>query len=100
MVDEDGAEDALGLGEDVLQRFFDVLFSVGEGDDADGGGLPDVVEVEFGDGDVEFAAQAGFEAAEDLTLVLEGVGVGDLQVEEEESYRHGGLRIAQMVRRA
>jgi len=71
-----------------LQGFFDVLFGVGEGNDADGGGLPNVVKIEFGDGDIELAAQAGFEAAENLALVLEGVGVGELQVEEEEAYGH------------
>src|SRR5260221_550804 len=88
MVDQDGAELALSFAQDTLQGFFDVLLGVGEGDDADGGGLPDVVKIEFSDGDVELAAQAGFEAAEDLALVLEGVGVGELQVEEEEAYGH------------
>jgi hypothetical protein len=95
VIDEDWAEDALGFGEDVLQGFLDMLLGVGESDDADGGGLPNVVKIEFGDGDVEFAAEAGFEAAEDLALVLEGVGVGKLQFEEEQAYWHGGLRIAQ-----
>ena len=82
VVDEDGAQLALGFAEDTLQGFFDVLLGVGEGDDADGGGMPNVVKIEFGDGDVEFAAEACFEAAEDLALVLEGVGVGELKVEE------------------
>jgi hypothetical protein len=89
MIDEDGAENALSFGQDMLEGLFDVLFGVGEGNDADGGGLPDVVKIEFGDGDVEFVAEAGFEASEDLPLVLEGVGVGELQFEEEEAYGHG-----------
>src|SRR5258708_37282130 len=88
MVDQDGAELALRFAEDTLQGFFDVLLGVGERDDADGGGLPDVVKIEFSDGDVELATETGFEAAEDLALVLEGVGVGELQVEEEEAYGH------------
>src|SRR5258708_27631258 len=86
MVDQDGAELALSFAEDTLQGFFDVLFGVGEGDDADGGGLPDVVKIQFSDGDIELTAETGFEAAEDLALVLEGMGVGELQVEEEEAY--------------
>ena len=96
VVDEDGSEDALSFAQNALQGFLDVLFGVGEGHDADGGRLPDVVEVEFSDGDVEFAAEASFEAAQDLPLVLEGVGVGELQIEEEEAYGHRELRIAQM----
>jgi hypothetical protein len=88
VIDEDGAEDALGFGEDVLEGFFDVLLGVGEGDNADGGGLPNVVEIKFGNGDVEFAAETVLEAAEDLALVLEGMGVGELQFEEEETHGH------------
>src|SRR6267154_1139530 len=88
VVDQDGTELALGFAEDTLQGFFDVLLGVGEGDDADGGRLPDIVKIEFSDGDVELAAETGFEAAENLALVLEGVGVGELQVEKEEAYGH------------
>jgi hypothetical protein len=72
----------------VLQGFFHVLLGVGEGNDADDGGLPDVMEVHFGNGDIEFAAKAIFEAAKDLTLVLERVGVGEAEFESEEAYGH------------
>ncbi len=88
MIYQDSAQDAVGFGQDVLQRFFYVLLGVGECDDADGGGLPDIVEIEFGDGDIEFAAEAVFEAAEDLALVLEGASVGDVEFESEEAYGH------------
>jgi hypothetical protein len=70
VIDQDRAEDALSFGQDVLQRYFDVLFGVGHRDNADGGALPDVVKVEFGYGNVELAAQAILEAAQNLTLVL------------------------------
>jgi hypothetical protein len=78
----------LGFAQDVLQGFFHVLFGVREGNDAYGGGLPDVVEVHLGYGNIEFAAKAIFEAAKDLTLVLERVGVGEAEFESEEAYGH------------
>src|SRR5258707_5909524 len=90
VVDQDRAEDAFGFAQDVLQGFFHVLLGIGESDDADGRGLPNVVEVEFGDGDVEFAAETIFEAAEDLALVLEGVRVRETEVENEQAYGHIG----------
>jgi hypothetical protein len=64
------AQDAVRFGQNVLQRFFHVLLGVGEGDYADGGGLPDVMKIQLGDGDVEFAAETVFQAAEDLALVF------------------------------
>ncbi len=63
-------QDAVRFGQDALQRFFHVLLGVGEGDYADGGGLPDVMKIQLGDGDVEFAAETVFQAAEDLALVF------------------------------
>jgi hypothetical protein len=93
VVDQDGAEDAFGFAQDVLQGFFHVLFGVGESDDADGGGLPHVVEVEFGDGDVEFAAETVFEAAEDLPLVLKRVRVREAEFENEQAYGHIGREV-------
>src|ERR1700730_7874301 len=81
VIDQNAAQDAVGFFENVLQGLFYVLFGVRKGDDADGRALPDVVEVQFGDGDVEFAAQAVFQAAEDLALVLQGASVGNVQFE-------------------
>jgi hypothetical protein len=65
-----------------------MLFGVGESDDTDGGGLPDILETDFGDGDVEFAAQAIPEAADDLALVLERVSVRETEFESEQAYGH------------
>jgi hypothetical protein len=88
MVDQDGAEDAFGFAQDVLQGLFHMLFGIGESDDADGGGLPDVMEVEFRDGDVEFAAETVFEAAKDLAFVLERVRVRETEFENKQAYGH------------
>ncbi len=88
MIYQDGAQQAFGFAQDVLQGLFDVLFGIGESDDADGGGLPDVLKIQFGDGDVEFAAEAVLEAAEDLALVLKGVGIREAEFESEEAYGH------------
>jgi hypothetical protein len=88
MVDQDGAQEAFGFAQDVLQGFFHVLLGIGEGNDADDGGLPDFVEVHFGDGDIEFAAKAILEAAKNLTLVLERVSIRETEFESEEAYGH------------
>jgi hypothetical protein len=88
VVDEDRTKLAFGLAQDVLKRFFHVLLSIGESDDPDGGGLPNILKVEFGDGDVEFAAEAVFETADDLALVLERVRVGEAKFESEQAYGH------------
>jgi hypothetical protein len=88
VVDQDGAEEAFSFAEDVLQRFFHVLLRIGESDDADGGGLPDVVEVHFSYGDVEFAAEAVLEAANDLALILERVGVWEPEFESKQANGH------------
>jgi hypothetical protein len=50
--------------------------------------LPDVVEVHFGYGDVEFAAEAVLKASENLALVLKRVGVWEPEFESEEAYGH------------
>jgi hypothetical protein len=76
----------------VLQGFFHVLLGIGESDDADGGRLPNVVEVEFSDGDIEFVAETVFEAAKDLTLVLERVRVWQAEFENEQAYGHCHLQ--------
>ena len=83
MVDQNRAENALGFGQDMLQGFFDVLFGVGKRDYADSGTLPDVVKVQLGDRDIELVAQPVLQAAEDLTLVLEGAGVRDVQLQRQ-----------------
>ncbi len=70
MIYQGTAQDAVRFGQDVLQRFFHVLLGVGEGNYADGGGLPDVMKIQLGDGDVEFAAETVFQAAKDLALVF------------------------------
>lgn len=90
MIDQDRAENALGFGQDVLQGFFHVLLGVGERNDADGGRLPDIVEIQLGHGNVEFAAEAILEAAKDLALVLEGASVRDVQFQRQQTDRHGG----------
>lgn len=75
--------------EDVAEGLFDEAGLVGEGDDADDGGLPIIVMLEFGDGYVEAMAETVFEAAENLALVFEGVSVWNANVEGEDTYWHG-----------
>ena len=83
MVDQDWTKDALRFAQDLLQGFLHVLLGVGKRDDANGGALPDVVKIELRNGDVEFAAQAVLEAAENLALVLQRTGMRDVQFERQ-----------------
>lgn len=93
VINEDRPEDALRFFKNVLQGFLNVLFGVGKRDHADGGGLPNVVEVEFCNGDIELAPQTIFEATNDLPLVLEGAGVRNLQLENQQSNGHRKRRL-------
>jgi len=67
-----------------------MLLGVGERNDANGGRLPDIVKIQLGHGDVEFAAEAILEAAKDLALVLEGASVRDVEFQRQQTDRHGG----------
>ena len=71
MIGEIAAKLLFAIFEDVAERLFDEAGLIGEGDDADYGGLPIIVMFEFGDGYVEAMAEAIFEAAENLALVFE-----------------------------
>lgn len=90
MIDQDRAENTLGFGQNVLQGFFHVLLGIGESDHANGGRLPDIVKIQLGHGDVEFAAEAILEAAKDLALVLEGASVRDVKLQCQQTDWHGG----------
>jgi hypothetical protein len=81
LVDEGGAQDAVGFVQNLVQHFSHVFFLVGQRNDADDGTLPDVVMVEFGDGHVEFAAKFVFQASQNLALVFQGLRVGDVDFE-------------------
>jgi hypothetical protein len=81
MIGEIAAELLFAIFENVAEGLFDEAGLIGEGDDADYGGLPIIVMFEFGHGDVEFVSEAVFEAAQDLALVFEGVGVWDADIE-------------------
>ncbi len=60
----------------------------GDGGDAEGGPVPDEALVELGDGEVEALPQLVFHGADDLAPVLEGLGVWDLDLEDESGYGH------------
>jgi hypothetical protein len=60
VIGEIAAELLFAIFEDVAERLFDEAGLIGEGDDADYGGLPIIVVLEFGDGYVEAMAKAIF----------------------------------------
>ena len=71
MIDQAPAQKSLGIFQDALQRVFDEAGLIGKRYDADGETLPEILMLEFGDCDVEFFAQAIFQAAQHLPLILE-----------------------------
>jgi hypothetical protein len=71
-----------------LHESGEVVARVGDGGEAEGGGVPGEGFVEFGDGDVEAVLDFFFQAADDLAAVLEGVSVLDAELDREGGYGH------------
>jgi hypothetical protein len=88
MIGEVAAEMEFTIFEDVAEGLFDEAGLAGEGNNADDGVIPNVLMLEFGDGNVEAAANAIFEAANDLALIFEGVSFGNADVESEKADGH------------
>ena len=72
---------ALGGFVDLLDLAGEVGRGRGDGDDAEGGAVPDDAVVQLGDGEVEAVAEFVLEGADDLAAVLEGLGIGDFDFE-------------------
>ena len=68
---------------DLLELSGEVAGGGGDGGDAEGGAVPDDGVVELSDGEVEAVAEFFFHGADDLAAVLEGLGVGDFDLEDE-----------------
>ena len=73
---------------DLLELSGDVAGGGGDGGDAEGGAVPDDGIVELGYGDVEAVAEFFFHGADHLAAVLERLGVGDFDLEDEFGYWH------------
>jgi hypothetical protein len=86
---QERAEDAVSFGQHFLQRFLNVLLLVGQGDYAHNGALPSVLEIQFGNGHIEMLPQAIFQAAEHLPLILQRLGIGEMQFQCEKPNGHG-----------
>jgi hypothetical protein len=65
---------------------------VGDGDYAECRRLPGNCSIQFGDGDVEALAELVFHGADDLTAILERLGVLDAKLEGELGDWHGGAK--------
>jgi hypothetical protein len=94
-VGEFGAEfigHAAGGSFDFFDELVEVAPRAGDGDDAEGCGLPGHGFVHFGNGDVEVLAQLVFHGTDYLAAVLEGMGVLDAEFEGELGYGHGVTR--------
>src|ERR1017187_10410878 len=66
---------------DVFHQAVEVVAGLGDGDGADGGLVPELRRIELGDRDIERGAQAVFDAAHNLALVLERVRRFDAEFE-------------------
>jgi hypothetical protein len=71
MIDQAAAQKRFGILQDALQRVFHEASLIGERYDSYGETLPEILMLNFGDGDIEFFPQAVFQAAQNLTLILE-----------------------------
>ena len=71
MIDQPASEKSFGIFQDALQRMFNEPGLIGERYDSDGEALPEILMLKFGDGDIELFAQAIFQAAQNLPLILE-----------------------------
>ena len=84
-IDEGAAEEPSGLAFGLFEYLGGALAGTGDGDDGDEGVLPDVLEVDFGDGDVVGAAEAVLEAEDVVAFFLEGVAVFEAKFEGEDA---------------
>ena len=71
MIDQAAAEKSFGIFQDALQRVFHKACLIGQSYNSDGEALPEILMFNFGDGHIEFLAQAVFQAAQNLALILE-----------------------------
>ena len=91
-VGEFGAEfvdHAAGAALDLFNEAVQVVARAGDGDDADGGGLPGDRIIHLCNGDVEALLQLILERAHHLTPVLERLGVLDSDFESQMRDGHG-----------
>jgi len=103
---DEGVEDfgGEGVGEamegvvDLAHLAGEVGGGAGDGDDAEGGAVPEAGVVELGDPDVEAVAELVFERADDLAAVLEGLGVGDGELDGEFGNGHGSSSIRRFMK--
>ena len=71
MIDQATAEKSFGIFQDALQRVFYKTGLIGQSYHSNGEALPEILMFNFCDGHIEFFAQAIFQAAQNLTLILE-----------------------------
>jgi hypothetical protein len=71
MIDQAAAEKGFGIFQDALQRVLDETGLIGQSYDSDGEALPEILMFNFRNGHIEFFAQAIFQAAQNLPLILE-----------------------------
>ena len=71
MIDQPASEKSFGIFQNALQRVFNETGLIGERYDSDGEALPEILMLEFGDGDIKLFAQAILQAAQNLPLILE-----------------------------
>jgi hypothetical protein len=85
--------DALGLQRGLPENFFKESFVRPNGYDADLRALPEILVIRFRNSHIEFGLEPVLDTANDHTLVLERLRVGNVNIECQESDDcHGWLR--------
>src|SRR5208283_4372036 len=90
--DQRRPQHAVGFGQNLLQHLGDVLLFIRYRDQSDHGALPGIHEIQLRHRDVKVRAQAILQTAQHLALVLQGLRIGDVQFQRQQSNRHTRLR--------
>jgi len=88
MIDQPATKKSFGIFQDALKRVLYEAGLIGQRYDSDGEALPEILMLDFGDGDIEFFAQAIFQAAQNLPLLLERMCFRKVNLEREQANGH------------
>lgn len=81
MIDQAAAQKNFGIFQHTLQRVFHESGLIGQRYDSYREALPEILVLDFRDGDVEFFAQTIFQTAQHLALILERMGFRKINFE-------------------
>jgi hypothetical protein len=82
-------EHLLNIVSDAVEHVFHELFFIADRHQADLGPLPFVLEIKLGQGNVVFLPDPVLDPVQAVPLVLQGPGLGKMDIKEQQSDDHG-----------